>query len=108
MRWFVRRIELDEGEFLTSDRPVVMSWTLTEQNAFLFLPIGPKTMFVAVNDLETQRIVEERNPAERIEAVNRFVAGRAIRFCYGRTDRALDYVQQHMEQSREVHFLSNL
>lgn len=73
-----------------------MSWTLTEQNAFLFLPIGPKTMFVAVNDLEIQRIVEERNPAERIEAVNRFVAGRAIRFCYGRTDRALDYVQQHM------------
>jgi hypothetical protein len=50
----------------------------------------------AVNDLETQRIVEERNPAERIEAVNRFVAGRAIRFCYGRTHRALDYVQQHM------------
>ena len=96
MRWLVRRIGSDAGEFLTSDRPVVMSWTLREQNAFLFLPIGPKAMFVAVNDLETQRMIEERNPAEQIEAVNRFVAGRALRFVYARTDSALDYVRQHM------------
>jgi hypothetical protein len=96
MRWLVRRIGSDAEEFLTSDHPVVMSWTLTEPNAFLFLPIGPKAMFVAVNDLETQRMIEERNPAEQVEAVNRFVAGRAVRFVYARNDAALEYVREHM------------
>jgi hypothetical protein len=96
MRWLVRRIGSGAGEFLTSDHPVVMSWTLTEPNAFLFLPIGPKAMFVAVNDLETQRMIEERNPAEQVEAVNRFVAGRAVRFVYARNDAALEYVREHM------------
>lgn len=96
MRWLVRRIASDAGEFLTSDRPIIMSWTLTEQNAFLFLPINPKAMFVAVNDIETQRMVEERDPAEQVEAVNRYVAGRAVRFVYSRDDSVLNYVRQHM------------
>ena len=96
MRWLVRRIASDAGEFLTSDRPVVMSSTLTEQNTFLFVPIGPKAMFVAVNDVETQRMVEERDPAEQVEAINRFVAGRAIKYVYARDDSALQYVRQHM------------
>ena len=119
MRWLVRRIGSDSGGFLTSDRPVIMSWTLKEPNAFLFLPIGPKAMFVAVNDLETQRMVEERNPAEQVEAVNRFVAGRAIRFVYAHNDAALDYVRKHMgtkprstlleqlaKKNKEVRFLN--
>ena len=96
MRWLVRRIASDTGEFLTSDRPVVMSWTLTEQNAYLFLPIGPKAMFVAVNDVETQRMVEERDPAEQVEAINRFVVGRAIKYVYARDDKVLHYVRKHM------------
>ena len=96
MRWFVRRVPAGAGEFLTSDRPVVRSWTLTEPNSYLFLPIGPKAMFVAVNDLETQRMVEMRDPAEQTEAINRFVVGRAVRFVYARGDGALDYVRQHM------------
>ena len=96
MRWLVRRITSDAGEFLTSDRPVVMSWTLTEPNAFLFVPIGPKAMFVAVNDVKTQRMVEDRDPAEQVEAINRFVAGRAVKFVYARNDSALSYVRQHM------------
>jgi Protein of unknown function (DUF4238) len=96
MRWLVRRITSDAGEFLTSDRPVVMSWTLTEQNAFLFLPISPKAVFVAVNDVETQRMVEKRDPTEQVEAINQFVAGRAVKFVYARDDSALNYVRQHM------------
>ena len=96
MRWFVRRIPCGAGEFLTSDRPIVMSWTLTEPYAYLFLPVGPKAMFVAVNDVETQRIVEKRDATEQVEAVNRFVAGRAVKFVYARDDRPLNYVRQHM------------
>ena len=96
MRWLVRRITSEAGEFLTSDRPIVMSWTLTEQHAFLFMPIGPKAVFVAVNDVETQKIIEERDPVEQVEAINQFVAGRAIKYVYARNDSPLDYVRLHM------------
>jgi len=96
MRWFIVRISSEAGEFLTSDRPVAMSWTLTEEHAFLFLPIGPKAVFVAVNDIETQQIIEARDPAERVDAVNQFVAGRAVKYVYSRSDAALDFVRLHM------------
>jgi Protein of unknown function (DUF4238) len=96
MRWFVRHVPSDAGEFLTSDRPVVRSWTLSERNAYLFLPIGPKAMFVAVSDAETQWMVEQRDPAEQVEVVNRFVAGQAVKFVYARDDSLLDYVRQHI------------
>jgi len=108
MRWLVRRITSGTEEFLTSDRPVVMSWTLTEQNAFLFLPIGPKTLFVAVNDVETQRMVETRDPAEQVEAINRFVAGRAVKFVYARDDSALNYVRQHMGTKQRSSLIEQL
>jgi hypothetical protein len=96
MEWLVRRVPAEAGEFLTSDRPVIRSWTLTEPNAYLFLPIGPTTIFVAVSDIETQRMVEERDPAQQVDAINQFVAGRAVKFVYARDDGPLDYVRQHM------------
>jgi Protein of unknown function (DUF4238) len=94
MRWLVRRITGD-AEFLTSDRPVVMSATLKETNAYIFLPIGPKAVFVAVNDLETQRMVEGREPAEQIEALNSLVAGHAVKYVYARDDSQLVFVRKH-------------
>lgn len=96
MRWLVVRISSNAGEFLTSDRPVLMTSTLTEDDAYIFFPIGPKTLFVAVNDIETQRRIEACDPSERVERVNRFIAGHAVKYVYARDDSALDYVRQHM------------
>jgi hypothetical protein len=96
MRWLVRRIPSGAGEFLTSDRPVVRSWTLSEPNAYLFLPIGPKAVFVAVNDIETQRMVEARDVIEQVEAMNQLVAGHAVNFVCARDDSYLDFVRRHM------------
>ncbi len=73
-----------------------MTWTLTEPLAYLFLPIGPKAIFVAVNDIETQRMVEKRNAIELVDGVNQLVAGRAVDFVYARDDSCLDFVRLHM------------
>lgn len=108
MRWIIRRITSEAGELLTSDRPVLSSWTLTEQNAFLFLPIGPRAMFVAVNDIETQRIVEARDPAEQVRSWNQFAVGRAIRYVYGRNDAHLGFVSEHFGQHRRPTLLEQL
>jgi hypothetical protein len=108
MRWLVVRIASETGEFITSDRPVVMSWTLTEEHAYLFLPIGPKTLFIAVNDKETQRIVEARDPAERVEVTNQFVAGRAIKYVYALSDAPLEFVRQHMGTKQRKSLIEQL
>jgi hypothetical protein len=96
MRWIVRSFPSEAGELLTSDCPVIMSATLSEQNAYLFLPISPNRLFVAVNDIETQQRVVLRDPAEQVDAVNQYVVGGAVKFVYGHDDRILAYVQEHM------------
>jgi hypothetical protein len=108
MRWLVVRITSDAGQFLTSDRPVIMTTTLTEENAYIFLPIGPKTLFVAVNDEVTQKRIEARDPAERVESTNRFIAGHAVKYVYATDDDALDYVKQHMGTHPRTSILEQL
>ncbi|MGH6871251.1 MAG: DUF4238 domain-containing protein [Rhizomicrobium sp.] len=108
MRWLVVRITSGVGEFLTSDRPVIMTTTLTEENAYIFLPIGPKALFVAVNDEATQKRIEARDPAERVEATNRFIAGHAVKYVYATDDGALDYVKQHMGTHPRTSLLEQL
>jgi len=108
MRWLVVSITSDAGEFLTSDRPVLMTATLTEKCAYIMLPIGPKALFVAVNDVETQKAIEARDPAERVEVVNRFVAGHAVKYVYGCDDSALEYVRANMGRYPERSLLECL
>jgi hypothetical protein len=107
MRWLIRSIT-GNAEFLTSDRPVLTSATLTERNAYIFLPIGPKTMFVAVNDLETQQMVEEREPAIQIEGVNKLVAAHAVKYVYACDDTQLAFVQEHMSTRPQRTMLERL
>jgi hypothetical protein len=96
MRWFVKRITSDADEFITSDRPVFSTWTFTEEDAFIFVPIGPKAVFVAVNDIGTQRRIDARDPAEFVTSLNMMVSGRAVKFAYARDDSLLPFIRQHM------------
>jgi len=108
MRWLVKRITSEKGEFITSDRPVFSTWTITEPDAFIFLPIAPKTVFVAVNDIETQRKIEARDPAELVTSLNMMVTGRAVKFAYARDDTLLPFVQQHMGTRQRPTFVEQL
>lgn len=96
MRWLVVRIDSQAGEFLTSDRPVLMTTLLSEENAFLMLPIGPKMLFVAAKDIETQMRIVARDPAERVKVTNRYVVAHAANMVYAREDSVLEYVRQYM------------
>jgi hypothetical protein len=108
MRWFIRRITSDIGALLTSDRPVVMSATLTERNAYLFLPIGPKAFFVAVNDDETERLVLERDPAAQVTAINELVTRHAMKFVYAQSDEPLGFVRAYMGTRRRKTLIEQL
>lgn len=100
MRWFIRSIEGGGRKYLTSDRPVFMIDELNSPEAFIMLPISPTSLFVAVNNIETQRRVEAMEPERHIESVNQTAAGRAMECVYGQDDSLRDFVQEHFGTRR--------
>jgi hypothetical protein len=83
MIWVVRRIDVKD-ELLTSDRPILMSATLSESMAYLTMPIGPKMLFAALIDEETRSFFVRRDLAELVTVVNRLVTAHAVKYVYGR------------------------
>ncbi|MHB2266431.1 DUF4238 domain-containing protein [Aliihoeflea sp. PC F10.4] len=95
MRWFIREISGD-AEFLTSDRPLISLYEFAADDSYIMLPIGPKAVFVAVNNLATQRRIEANDPAVWVESMNRMVVGAAKRFVFGTDDSRKDFVREHL------------
>ena len=95
MIWFFGRIS-GNIELMTSDRPLLMPPTLREQNAYLLLPTGPKTFFVAVNDLETQRMFQDQHSVELVYTINEQITSHAVKYVYASDDRYLDFVRQYL------------
>ena len=108
MRWFVRSIEGGEGQYLTSDRPVLMVDELKSPEAFIMLPVGPTRLFVVVHNVETQRRVEAVEPAQHIQGINMMAAGRAMKCVYGRDDSLRDFIQEHFGTRRRSSLIDRL
>jgi hypothetical protein len=108
MRWFVVGTSGTGLQLLTSDRPVLMSATLTERNAYLFLPIGPARLFVAVNDIATELLVRQRPLSELVAAANELISGHAIKYLYGQDDSHLEFAIRHMSTRRQSSLLERL
>jgi hypothetical protein len=108
MRWFVLTTAEDLMPFLTSDRPVLISATLTEENAYVFLPIGPHRLFVAVKDDETERLVRQRPLVELIQSSNKLVTRHATKYVYGIDAIETKFVDEHLSQGRPKSILERL
>lgn len=100
MRWFVLTAGDDAPRLLTSDRPVVISGTLTEENAYLLLPIGPTQLFVAVNSIGTEVMFRKRQVKELVEATNKLAVQHAEKYVYGTDDGYVRFVDEHIGTSR--------
>lgn len=95
MHWFVVRCASDE-EFLTSDRPIAKT-PLDRGDAYWMMPIGPDRLFLAVHSWQHElQIRSQMKPAQFVVDANEAVAGRAVKYAYGRTDRQLPLVQKHL------------
>ncbi|MBY5818474.1 DUF4238 domain-containing protein [Rhizobium leguminosarum] len=94
MRWFIREISGD-AQFLTSDRPLITWYDFAEPDTYIFVPIGPKRAFVAVNNLETQRRIEAQPAEEWVLNLNKLVAGAAKKFVFATDDQPRKLVEQH-------------
>lgn len=93
MRWFIRTIE-GPSEFLTSDRPIISQYDVGTEGSYILLPIGPKRVFIAVNSLATQRQFENYDPEEWVQALNRMIAGAAVKFVFAKDDNKFAFVKE--------------
>lgn len=108
MRWFVVDSHDCEIDFLTSDRPVLMSETLTDPESYVFVPISPRKLFVAVNDAQVGERIWFRPRTDLTRAVNDLVVGHAKRFAYGKDDSQLGFVSERLSKRPQKSLLQRL
>lgn len=80
--------------FLTSDRPIVMTNGLSNDNSHLVIPIGPRKLFVACNTTATAREIASLKPNDLVARVNDRVVRQARDFVIGIDDGQLRFVEK--------------
>lgn len=108
MHW--RVLDVPEGYYplLTSDHPVWTTGTLTKDDDFLMMAIGPRRLFAATIKPEIQRRLEARRRGELVKDVNKLTVQHAEKFVYGQTNDMLSFVQKHMSTKRHSTLLERL
>jgi hypothetical protein len=104
MHWLVLDVPETGFSLLTSDRPIWMTATLTEEDALMVMPIGPRKLFTAVVRPGTQL----RRRTDLVKTVNKLVVQHAVKYVYGQTDSMLPFVQKHMATRRHSTLLERL
>jgi hypothetical protein len=95
-KWQTLAVDTAKYPLLTSDRPVIMSNGLIQQDAHVVLPISPRRLFIATKNEDTFEIFHEMNPNKLAEAVNNQVAQQAHRFVFGCDDSQLRFVANRL------------
>ncbi|WP_229165449.1 DUF4238 domain-containing protein [Bradyrhizobium altum] len=108
LRWFVLTTTSDAPKFLTSDRPVVMSDTLTADNSYLYLPIGPRLLFVAVTNAKAEQRIKTWPSAKLVDETNRLVVLQASKYVYGADSIAAEFVEGHYGKPGPKSFMERL
>jgi hypothetical protein len=108
MHWRVLEIPASGPTLVTGDRPVWTTITLTEPDAFISMPIGPRKLFLAAPDPQTlSRLVTNATP-DRIAARNLLTIQLAVKNAYGVDDAQLGMAQKHLATRRHSSLLELL
>jgi hypothetical protein len=96
------------GQFMTSDRPVYMTETLSEDDAFYFIPLNPRQALLATREESTLRKFAQVELSQRVDGMNSLVVAQAERFVYGSSDESQSFVAEHMGTRRRPTILERL
>jgi hypothetical protein len=100
MKWAVADVLESPHCLLTSDRPLVL-FNLGGRDGSLFLPIGPRKLFVAANTDKVLSEFSKGNPIEVVSKVNAIIVSRARRYVYARDDWQKDFIKRTMSTKME-------
>ena len=62
----------------------------------LALPLGPRTLFVACNNIETENKIKTIDPGILMAQINDRVASQARKYVYGDDNRQLRFVENRL------------
>jgi hypothetical protein len=95
-KWQTATFNTAKFPLLTSDRPVIMSNGLTQQDAHIVLPISPRRLCIATKNEETFQFFRQMNTNELAEAVNNQVSLQAHKFVFGCDASQLRFVANRL------------
>jgi hypothetical protein len=96
MRWSVVTFAKERHTLLTSDRPIIMTNGIVGPKDHLALPIGPRMLFLATNNIETEQMVRTIDPGILMAQINDRVASQARRYVWGNDNRQLRFVENRL------------
>jgi hypothetical protein len=100
MKWAVADVLQSPHCFLTCDRPLLL-FNLGAKDGYLFLPIGPRRLFVAANNDKVLSEFSKGKPTEVVERVNKIIVSRARKYVYARDDWQKDFIKKTMSTNME-------
>jgi hypothetical protein len=96
MRWAVVTYKNERHTLLTSDRPIIMSNGLIGPSDYLILPIGPRMLFLATNNIETEDRFRAISAGIFMAQVNNRVVSQARKYVYGTDNTQLRFVENRL------------
>lgn len=80
MRWSILRLPNTSHPLLSSDRPLMQSDGIQFDESFIMLPLGPRAIFLAVNDRRIRDALSDLPIHKLISTVNHMVVSQAEEF----------------------------
>jgi hypothetical protein len=99
MSWHVIEMNMVPYPLFTSDRPVVMTNGIAYPTSYIVIPLTPRHMFLAVNNVEMEaqlRIALDRG--DLYEHINNMVVSQAHKYVYATDDTLLPFVEAHLRK----------
>jgi hypothetical protein len=109
LRWTVLHDPHPKHLFLTSDRPVVMTNGLDKPTSQLLIPISPRHVFVATNNIEMENSIRKVwNDGQLIQQINERVANQSRKYVWGLSDAQLSFVSTRLGNAWTADPVENL
>jgi hypothetical protein len=99
MKWSRVSLAGSRLSLLTSDRPLDMPRGLGDREAYIALPIGPHTLFVANHDESMSKRLAALDPTSIVRNVNMAIVHQARQFVWGLDDGQKRFVQNRMSKA---------
>jgi len=100
MHWCVVKFPGSAQSLLTSDRPVILTAPLKDQNCILALPVGPQSAFFACRENSIlQEALGKNTPTGVVKALNVSLAAGAQKHVYGADRTHLAIVEKRFQKS---------
>jgi hypothetical protein len=86
LSWHAIEFPDSSPSLLTSDRPVIRKYGMSQPGGHIAIPIGPRRLFIATHPSETVASLTTRQRVELAKDCNRLIVGAASKFVYGVDD----------------------